>query len=87
MGLRMRGLLLVAMVLLGGCANLGKPAGSALDPPLVGNYCSAPVEGACLGCDIRCAHSERAVCKSGATTRVAGNAQGMCTRGAVCECR
>ena len=83
----MRSVLLVAMVLLAGCADLGKPAGSALDPPLIGHYCDAPVEGACLGCDIRCSYYERASCKTGVTTRVAGSAQGVCTRGAVCECK
>ncbi|MEJ8813369.1 hypothetical protein WKW77_19940 [Variovorax ureilyticus] len=83
----MRSLLLAVLALMSGCAELGKPAGSALEPPLMGHYCDAPVDGACLGCEIRCPYQQRASCKTGVTTRVAGNPQGVCTRGAVCECK
>lgn len=82
----MRSFLLAVLVLMSGCAELGKTT-SALEPPLMGHYCDAPVDGACLGCDIRCPYEQRASCKRGVTTRVAGNPQAVCTRGAVCECK
>lgn len=75
--------LILAAVLLSGCAQFGKVSGTAMNDPQVGSYCEAPVAGACLGCNISCpaGASPRASCRAGATTA------SMCTRGAVCECR
>ena len=83
----MRCFLLVAVVLLGACGQLGKPTGGSMDPPAVGNYCAASVKDACLGCDVRCLSSERASCRAGVTTRSAGNSEAVCTQAAVCQCR
>ena len=79
--------LILATVMLSGCAQFGTVSGTAMNDPQVGSYCEAPVDGACLGCNISCPGLSRASCRAGDTTASAGNALGVCTRGAVCQCK
>jgi hypothetical protein len=83
----MKSFLYVAAVLLGGCAAFGQPASTAMQPPLAGNYCSAPVAGACIGCDVTCPPYVHASCRAGVSTARTDNSAGMCTKAPVCECR
>ena len=83
----MRSLLLLATVLvLSGCGGLQQSAGTAMLQPQVGNYCEAPVSGACLGCEISCPNNQLTSCKTGTSVASSGSAIAQCTRAAQCVC-
>ncbi|VTU28759.1 hypothetical protein SRS16CHR_04331 [Variovorax sp. SRS16] len=83
----MRSLLLVAVLALSGCSSYQHLAGTAMLPSQAGNYCEAPVEGACLGCDISCPASKLTSCKAGTSVMLSDSRTAQCTRAAACECR